>query len=74
MKDRTGNQYIESDNTRVTLVKNRPSNDKDWTGGSTVRIQAKRGSGGLHMGCEVPLEDMPTILKGIAELLIASEA
>lgn len=70
MKDKTGNNYIETPHTRVTLVKNRPSRDKDWTGGATLRIQARQGSGRLHMGSEIPIEDIPDILKDLAELLI----
>jgi hypothetical protein len=70
MKDKTGNSYIETPHTRVTLVNKRPSSDKDWTGGSAIRIQARQGSGRLHMGSEIPIEDIPDILKGLATLLI----
>ena len=70
MKDKTGNNYIETPHTRVTMVKKRPSKDKDWTGVTTLRIQARQSSGRLHMGSEIPLEDIPDILKGLAELLI----
>lgn len=70
MKDSTGNSYIETPHTRITLVKIRPSGDKDWTGGDTLRIQARKGSGGLHMGSEIPIEDVPEILGGLAKLLI----
>jgi hypothetical protein len=71
MKDSTGNNFIETDHSRVTLVVNRPSSKKDWTGGPTIRIQARQGSGRLHMGAEIPLDDVPDILKGLTSLLIA---
>jgi hypothetical protein len=64
------NPYIETCHTRVTLVLKRPNQDKDWTGGTTLRFQAKRGNGGLHMGAEIPLEDIPDIMAGLASLLI----
>lgn len=73
MKDKTGNNYIETDHTRVTMVVKRPSGDKDWAGGRTIRFQARRGDGGLHMGCEIPVEDIPDILRGLAELLIGDQ-
>ena len=72
MKDKSGNIYIQTAHSRVTLVRNRPSQDKDWTGNDTLRIQALQASGKLHMGAEIPIEDLPDFLKGIGELLISS--
>lgn len=72
MKDKSGNTYIQTSHSRVTLVRNRPSLDKDWTGNATLRIQAIQASGKLHMGAEIPIEDLPDFLKGIGELLISS--
>lgn len=73
MKDKSGNIYIQTAHSRVTLVRNRPSQDKDWTGNATIRIQAIQASGKLHRGAEIPIEDLPDFLKGIGELLISSD-
>ena len=68
-KDKTGNSYIETSNSRITLVVNRPASGRDWSGGNTVRVQAKRGDGSLHMGAELPVEDLPEVLAGIMVLV-----
>ena len=70
MKDKTGNSNIETNHSRVTGVSKRPSEEKDWTGGKALRIQARRSSGRLHMGAEIPIEDLPDIMKGLAQLLV----
>lgn len=72
-KDKSANSYIESDHTRVTLVYNRPNAGKDWSGGTTLRIQAKRGDGSLHMGAEIPLEDIKEVAAGLVALLAGQE-
>lgn len=50
--DSSGNDYVEIGNIRVTKV------PEVWGGerGAGLRIQAKRGDGGLFQGAEIPIE------------------
>lgn len=69
MTDSKGNEYVNVNNARITIVKNRASK-KDWAGAPVLRIQAYR-QGRLHMGAEIPLEsdkDVMDIVRGILEL------
>lgn len=70
MKDSKGNQYVNVNNARITLVKNRAAT-KDWAGTTVLRFQAYR-NGGLHMGAEIPIEtdrDVIDLMRSIAELI-----
>ena len=63
--DSRGNSYVEESSVRLTVVKNRPDG-RDWAGESVVRIQARRGAS-LHMGAEVPLSEMRSLLLVLEE-------
>jgi hypothetical protein len=69
MKDSKGNEYLNVNNARITLVKHRAAT-KDWAGTTVLRFQAYR-DGGLHMGAEIPIEtdrDVLDIIRSITEL------
>lgn len=69
MTDSKGNEYVNVNNARITIVKKR-SESKDWAGTTVLRFQAYR-NGGLHMGAEIPIEsdkDVMDIVRGILEL------
>jgi len=71
-KDSRGNDFLEIDNLRITLVRSANRNpNKDWPGQDVVRFQSKRNStsNSLHQGAEIPIPNDAKIVEIISALV-----
>lgn len=67
MTDSSGNFYLDFNGCRLTYVKNESRDpEEDWSGVDVIRIQRYAEpdvSERLHMGAEIPVKDMHSILQ-----------
>lgn len=71
--DKTGHQYTDVGNLRITYIPRQSRNKaKDWAGSDVIRISAYKKdptvSTALHRGAELPITDARTFIALVSSL------